>query len=176
MSGITEIFTSLIDRLVTPRLDPLALYPARVVAQGEVIGTVDVKPDDPRWGEGLAQVPILHGIPGVTVKVKRGARVLLGFAQGDVKKPFVSLWEPGSLEALTIEAETKVIVLAPSVVFGDEENAAPVATLGCVVECLMPPQVPVAGTLNGAPFAGLMTITDPILGVIDSAVSKTKAS
>lgn len=175
MKTMTDLFVGLVNRLVLPRLDPLAFYSARVVRQNED-GTLELKPDEKRFGDGLSAVPIRHGLPGVSVRVKSGARILLGFDGGDVRRPFAALWEPGSLESLTIEAETKVVVIAPSVVLGDEDKAAPVATLGCVVECLMPPLVPIAGTLNGAPFSGSLTITDPILGVIDSAASKTKVS
>src|SRR5687768_14168002 len=129
MSVITDLLTSLVEHLVLPRLDPLALYPARVVTQHED-GTCDVKPDGRRWGEGLGRVAIRHGLPGVTVKVKQGARVLLGFEAhtdengADVRRPYLALWEPGSLDTLTVEATTKLVLKAPSTVVAQTESNA----------------------------------------------------
>lgn len=134
MSVLTDLFVGLVERLVVPRLDPLALYPATVAAQGDD-GSVDLRPDDARWGQGLAAVPVRHGLPGVTVRVRVGARVLLGFEAGDVRRPYCSLWEPGSLEALTIEASVKLFLQAPSVIAAQtEESARPVARRGDLVK------------------------------------------
>jgi len=173
--SLTELFTKLIDLLVVPRLDPLALYPARVVSQGDD-GTVDVKPDAAKLGAGLAMVPIRHGLPGVTVRVKAGARVLLGFEGGDITRPFAALWEAGGLESLTIEASGKVIVKAPVVCLGDEEGAQPLARVGDLVEVALPPLAPFSGTIGGAPATGAITFTDTALGFISSGsdVGKSK--
>jgi hypothetical protein len=134
VSVVTDLFASLVERLVLPRLDPLALYPARVVSQQDD-GSLDVKPDDTRWGPGLSRVPIRHGLPGVNVRVRQGARVLVGFEGGDITRPFASLWEPGSLDTLTIEASVKLLLKAPSVVAAEVEgNARPVARLGDLVK------------------------------------------
>lgn len=133
MSVLTDIFVGLVERLVVPRLDPLALYPATVVSSGD--DEVDIKPDDRRFGVGLAAVPIRHGLPGVSARVRPGARVLLGFEGGDVQKPFVSLWEPGSLEALTVEASLELCLAAPSVVVAQtKSNAKRAARMGDLVK------------------------------------------
>ena len=84
MSSLTQLFVALFDHLVVPRLDPLAHYPARVVSQGDD-GTVSVKPDTTRFGPGLDMVPI-RGLPGVTARVKPGARVMLCFEEGDPRR------------------------------------------------------------------------------------------
>lgn len=154
MSVLTDLFVGLVDRLVVPRLDPLALYPATVAAQGED-GAVDLRPDDARWGQGLAAVPIRHGLPGVTARVKVGARVLLGFEGGDVRRPYCSLWEPGSLEALTIEASVSVRVDAPEIIWGEEGDARPVARAGDLIEVYLPavpplPAIPLQGFISNA--------------------------
>lgn len=152
--SLTELFTKLIDLLVVPRLDPLALYPARVVSQGDD-GTLDIKPDALKLGAGLAMVPVRHGLPGVTVRVRPGARVLLGFEGGDITRPFAALWEAGGLESLTITATTKIIAKAPQVFLGDETDARPIARAGDLVEVYMPavpplPPIPLQGIISNA--------------------------
>lgn len=132
--SLTDLFRSLVDRLIVPRLDPLAFYDAEVKAMNDD-GTVDIKPDSSRWGPGLSRVPIRHGLPGVTVRVKKGARVRLSFAGGDERSPYVALWDPGSLDTLTIEAETKILLKTPSAVVAQVEgNAKRVARMGDLVK------------------------------------------
>lgn len=132
--SLTSLFVSLIDLLVVPRLDPLALYPGRVVSQGDD-GTLDIKPDAVKLGAGLAMVPIRHGLPGVTVRVRPGARVLLGFEGGDITRPFAALWEAGGLDSITVEASVKILLKAPSVVAAQVEgNARGVALGGSLVK------------------------------------------
>ena len=133
-ASLTDLIRALVDRFVSPRIDPLAFYDAEVKAMNDD-GTVDLKPDSSRWGTGLSRVPIRHGLPGVTVKVKRGARVRLAFAGGDERQPFVSLWDPGSLDTLTIEADTKILLRSPSTVVAQTEAAAKrVARMGDLVK------------------------------------------
>lgn len=121
-------------RAEVARTDYHALYPARVVSMGED-NTVDIKPDSARWGAGLSMVKIKHGLPGVSVRVKPGARVLLGFEEGDSKRPYVALWEPGSLESLTIEASVELLLKAPNVIAAKtKSNAKRVARMGDLVK------------------------------------------
>lgn len=134
MSVVTDLFVGLVERLVLPRLDPLACYPATVVSQGDD-GTVDLKPDSRRFGVGLAAVPIRHGLPGVSVRVRVGARVLLGFEGGDPQRPYCALWEAGGLESITVEASAKILLKAPSVIAAEvEANARRVARMGDLVK------------------------------------------
>ena len=72
------------------RMDYLALYPCKVVSQG-ADDTLELQPDDARI-PGLSKVPIRHGLPGVKVKVNSGARILLGFENGDPRQPYAALW------------------------------------------------------------------------------------
>lgn len=70
------------------------LYPARVVGQAPGGGRLDLLPDDERIrGVGTQGVPIRHGLPGVSVEVPVGARVMLGFEEGNPAKPYAALWE-----------------------------------------------------------------------------------
>ncbi len=101
---ITRGLTTFIRSIVDKRLDTLALYPANVVAQN-ADGTLELQPDDPRW-PGFSNVPIRYGVPGITAKVASGARVLLGFAGGDPRKPIAELWESASVTELDVNATT----------------------------------------------------------------------
>lgn len=101
MSAPLDALLAIIEGLVGPRLDRLALYPARVVAQSADKTRLDLQPDDVRIPP-CAGVPIRHGLPGVTVTVTAGARVLLGYAGGDPAQPYAALWEAGSVVSISV--------------------------------------------------------------------------
>lgn len=125
-------------------------------------GTLDLLPDDEKVrGTGLSRVPIRHGLPGVTVRVVTGSRVLLGFVEGDPRKPYASLWQPGSIEEISFDGGT-----------------ASVARVGDIVVCSWPASVPFTGTLTGAvsgSIAGTMTITTQASGTIQSGAPRVLA-
>lgn len=94
-------------RLLAPlsrRLDYLALYPSRVVAQS-ADGTLDLFPDDPRVPP-CRGVPVRYGLPGVRAAVPAGTRVLLTYEGGDPRRPVASLWEPGDVTRWTLDGGT----------------------------------------------------------------------
>lgn len=95
---LLDAFRSLV-REAAP-VDRFALYPTRVASQS-ADGALDLVPDDPRLAPCQA-VPIRLGIPGVTVEVAAGARVLLGFEGGDPAAPVATLWEPGTVTVIRI--------------------------------------------------------------------------
>jgi hypothetical protein len=108
MSAPLDALLRIIEGLVGPRLDHLALYPCRVVAQSADLTRLDLQPDSARVPP-CAGVPIRHGIPGVTVTVPVGARVLLGYAGGDPAQPYAALWEAGSVTLVSFNGgSTKV--------------------------------------------------------------------
>lgn len=84
----------------TARMDYHALYPCDVVKQN-ADKTLELQPDNPRIPP-MSKVPIRLGIPGATVTIEEGARVLLGFAGGDPNRPIASLWESSTITVLTI--------------------------------------------------------------------------
>lgn len=104
MSHALDALRAIVDRWVGPRLDRLALYPCTVVAQRSS-GGLDLQPDSPRVPP-CADVPIRHGLPGVSVTVPAGGRVLLGYAGGNPDLPYACLWESGSVTAITINGGT----------------------------------------------------------------------
>lgn len=146
--GLFDRFMSGVRR----KLDYSQLWPARVVSQNSD-ETLEVVPDDERLRRGrggMNRVPIRHGIPGIqSIQVAGGTRVRIGFDGGDPDKPFAALWDSGS---------ANLVQLGPL--------GAGVAYEGSAVEVYLPPAVPVSGTLNGAPFAGVMTIVTPAIGTV----------
>lgn len=69
-----------------------AAHPATVRAQNGA-GQLDVEIDPPTELPPLVGVPIRHGLPGVTVRVSPGARVLITFELGDPSRPIATLWD-----------------------------------------------------------------------------------
>lgn len=109
MADLLSAFSGLVSRLMQ-RIDYLALYPAEVIAQAGD-GSLDLKPDDARM-PGLTRVPLRYAVPGLRVKVKRGARVLLGFENGDASRPVATLWEEEGLVSLAFDATADVFIKA----------------------------------------------------------------
>lgn len=86
------------------RVDYMALYPAKVL-QDHGDNTLDLEPDDARFPK-LVAVPVRLFVPGATVEVKPGARVLLAFESGNPARPVAQLWEAaGGLKSLVIKAD-----------------------------------------------------------------------
>lgn len=135
-----------------------AQYPCTVERQADD-GTLDLTPDDEAIrGGGLQAVPIRHGLPGFRVKVKAGARLLLGFEAGDPARPYASLWEPGAVDEIAFDN-------------GDR----PIARDGDPVTVFFPPTVPVVGVTPVGAFTGTMTITTSASGLIDGGATGFKA-
>ncbi len=104
MTSALDHLRRIVEGFVGARLDYLALYPCTVVAQ-RADKTLDLQPDDSRVPP-CAGVPIRHGLPGVTVTVPAGGRVLLGYAGGNPALPYASLWETGTVTAISINGAT----------------------------------------------------------------------
>jgi len=135
----------------------LGRYPCVVQLQHDD-DTVDVLPDHPRFrGKGLSRVAIRHGIPGVRVRVSPSARCLLGFESGDPSKPYVALWDPGSVEQILFNG-------------GD----AGVARQGDTCTIVWP-TLDALGMINGIPWAVTLTPLSPSLGIIDTASTSVLA-
>lgn len=100
MSTLLDDFRRLVTAFVGRRMDHLALYPCRVVQQ-RADGTLDLEPESSTV-PSCQGVPIRHGLPGVTVEVAAGERVLLGYEGGDPSRPFAALWTAGSVTKITI--------------------------------------------------------------------------
>lgn len=131
-------------------------YPSTVSAQ-RADGTLQLVPDDARMkGSGVDKVRARHGLPGFKVKVLPGARVMLGFDNGDPTKPFAALWDEDGASAID------------SIEFTKDGLGAGFARIGDSVTVFAPTLIPVTGTVSGNPFTGVITITDPFVGAIDT--------
>jgi hypothetical protein len=124
--------------LVTQRLDRCALYPARVVTQA-ADGTLEVQLDDARWPT-MTKVPLRTCVPGATIKIASGTRVLVGWEAADPGKPYAALFESGTLLELVVAVQTLMklgenannyVALANLVV--DELNVLKAAISGAAV-------------------------------------------
>lgn len=86
----------------------LGQYTASVIRQA-ADGSLDLLPDDDRLrSSGLQAVPIRHGLPGVTVEVPVGERVLLAFDAGDPAKPYAALWHAGQATKIIFSGDTTI--------------------------------------------------------------------
>ena len=120
--------------------------------------SLELLPDDERVrGNGLSRVPIRHGVPGVRVRVIVGSRVMLGFENGDPRRPYASMWEPGSIESIRFDNGTQ-----------------PIARRGDPVVCYWPPAT-VVGLLGGNEFHGTIQIASTVPGIIDGGKENLKA-
>ncbi len=165
---ITAAWQRFVESVIGPRIDYLASYPSRVVAQASD-GSLEVVPDSPRV-PGMVGVPIRYGIPGVTAKVAAGARVNVAFDGGDPASPVATMWEPDGLLEINVTASTKITVNAPSVILGTGER--PVACVGDPVSFTVI-SVPPASTLanSGGPVIGTLVG----VGVIMEGQGRVKA-
>jgi hypothetical protein len=90
--GAGRIVRALVgNTLIGPRVDWLAKYDARVVAQN-ADGTLELKPDDDRL-PSYSGVPIRYGVPGIAATVAAGARVVLEFSGANPQRPIATVWE-----------------------------------------------------------------------------------
>lgn len=103
LDRVKTYFARLVDG-ITRRVDWMAWYAAKVVSQN-ADGTLELAPDEPRV-PGLSKVPIRLGVPGVSVKVAPGSRVLVGFENGDPRRPVASIWEKSTLLEVSLEPTT----------------------------------------------------------------------
>jgi len=141
---------------VFARIDYLALYPAKVVSQNGD-GSVDVQPDDARL-PGMTSVPLRFGLPGLELKVTSGARVLIGFENGDPRRPVATAWEKDGFQSVAIGGGTQ-----------------PIARVGDTVSVSIPAGTPIAGQLAGQPFTGAWTQPVICTGTILTGNQQVKA-
>lgn len=101
--GLQERLRQIVERFVGPRLDMRTPFIARVVTQN-ADGSLDVTPDSDRI-PALTAVPIKYGVPGVSAKIRTGARVIIEFQDGDPRRPYASVWESASVLELDVNAD-----------------------------------------------------------------------
>jgi hypothetical protein len=169
-----DILRRVVARGLARSLEHLAEYDATVVSQG-ADGALDLRLDDPTM-PGLSGVPIWLGLPGVRAEVDKGARVKVGFAEGDPAKPYAGLWATdASCVRIVIGGGTRAVARVD-----DETDSGtlilrtvtdPVA--GCSVEWLPPGgKVPVVLGVLGVKVAAPSVVEVPIRGLITTGLAK----
>ncbi len=143
-------------------LDCLAEYRVRVVKQNDD-GTCEVKPDDARI-PALSKVPVRYGAPGESVKLKAGARALLGFEDGDESKPVVTGWESGEVDERELSATSKTTIKSGVTLLGVGAARA-VAGVGDFGQLGGPVPIPCVFVLSSVPTPG-----QPVVGTIQFPV------
>jgi hypothetical protein len=133
------------------RIDSLALYPCQVLRDhGDM--RLDLQPDRADLPL-LVHIPLRTMLPGVTVRVRQGARVLLGFENGDPSRPVATLFDGGALENLTIHAQTSITLQTPDLDLGDEGGTGVLRQNKSVTWVFAAPVVP-----------GVPVSADPVAG------------
>lgn len=154
-----------IVRHLTSELDYAREYGATVVSQNADL-TLELRPDVAKL-KVPGRVPII-GLPGVKVKVARGARCLIGFEDGNPQKPRARLFTADSLLEIDVGDATALVKLAG--------GGAPIARLGDVVQVVLPLMVagPYPVTLVPGGYAGVMPV--PIVAAGQVLTGSEKAS
>ena len=149
---------SIVRHMLKPT-DYHAMYEAKVLSQNSS-GNLDLQPSDTRL-PAMTDVPIRYGIPGISAAVRAGSYVMVQFEGGNPSRPVATVWNSASVEYVVIGADKTYIG-------ANDSDAYPIARVGDIVECLMPPMMPVSGQMSGQAFTGMLTVIDPIYGVITS--------
>lgn len=129
-------------------------YPSKVAKQNDN-GTLELVPEDVKV-PGLSEVPIRLGLPGASVRVAAGSRVLLGFEGGRPSQPFAELWDISTCTELKLNGTTIIL----------NGGTAKVARVGDTISATIPPgAVDVGGFPSVAPITLSGTITSGADGV-----------
>lgn len=115
MDRLAQAFKDLVG-LFTAKIDYLALYPSEVFSQ-ESDGALQVFPDNQAIAK-QAGVKLRSPFPHCKVTVVKGARVLLGFEEGDPSKPYCQpSWDSptGTLTLIEIGSSAQFVALSNKV-------------------------------------------------------------
>lgn len=115
-----------------------------------------------RWPD-ITHVSVMPGAAGYDASVQLGSIVLVEFVEGDATLPVITHFVGPD--------QAKFVPISVSIAGAD----AAVALVGSIVRVAMPPILPVAGTVSGAPFVGTITLPGQMLGTVQSGSSKVKA-
>jgi hypothetical protein len=129
-------------------------------------GTIDGKPTDPT----VSLPPISHaklrpGLLGETVTAAQGAVCRVVFINGQPSRPEVVGFLGQTNATSEIDAGTLSLC----------GGGPPLARVGDSVVVYFPPLMQVAGTVSGAPFVGVATITSPAIGSIQAGSGKANS-
>lgn len=156
------------------RLDYLASYPAKVVAQN-ADGTLELVADDARLPT-YSKVPIRYGVPGVTATVAAGARAQLGFAGADPQKPVVTGFEASASALITLNVVGATLNLGATSGLQGAGLGDQIATALDNIKTWLTTHVhvvPITGPAGSTPTAAAV-LTPPVIGTVSSSSVKVK--
>jgi hypothetical protein len=107
---------------------------------------------------------VVIGLPGVTVTVPAGGRVLLGYAGGNPDLPYACLWESGTVTSITINGGS-----ARAAREGDHVTATTALSTWIITVSTL---LNTPGVVSGAP--GTVTPPGSTLGTIAEGSSALK--
>lgn len=140
---LVEALEAVVSRVMR-RVDYHALYPARVVTQ-HADGSLDLVPDASRV-PSCQHVPV-RTLRGLSVEVDVGARVLLGYENGDPSAPYASLWEPGDAVVVRVNGGDSRVARDGEVVVSSGTFATWLASVGTATGAGAPPST--IGAVSG---------------------------
>ncbi len=168
MADLGATFERLV-RAIVGDLTYLKQYPCSV--QGQDGMTLDLLPDDEaiRGPGGLQGVPLRVGLPGFTVQVPVGARVLLSFDEGNPSKPVASLFDPNSVTSIAFADGTQAIARQGDLTIAGGVGlvvtfSTPAGPVGAPPNNAMVPGVPYL--VSFSPVIPTLLKADPLYGSI----------
>lgn len=145
LDRIFEGFRSLVAKLLAPT-KYYATYEYTIT--GTAGTTVDCTPNDTTKGLPALNSVELRADSIASQNPQTGNLCHIVFLNGDPTKPKCTWTQPNPTAAQLLGGTN------------------PVARLGDQVQVFLPPTLPIAGTLSGAPFTGTITVTNPLSGSI----------
>ena len=136
-----------IVRQATRHYDFFAQFGARVVSQNGD-GSLELKLDSSKL-PGMSRVPIRAGV--LSLKVKKGAIVTVGFLEGSPTKPYVSHVDPSGIVEAALAPTTKLTLNANEVI---TQNGRALARVGDFVQVMSTPV--------GTPAVGQILTGNPL--------------
>lgn len=145
-------------------------YPGRVVAQrGD---RFDVKIDDQSLPiSSVSNVPVRHGLPGVSVTVPAGAKALVAFEHGSLAKPYIAQWVDSSLLThIAIAGSSRPVARS-----SDTVDCGSLITSSGLVVAYVPGTATAAEKALALASAGVGAVALALVGKIDGTDSKLRA-
>ncbi len=154
--GLTDSLGRIVRRLLP--VDYYAHYECEVVSQA-ADGMLDLKPTDPRLGEGL-KAPIMVTAGQRSVKVLPGAKVLVCFANGDPEKPRALWWQEDASTFTSLEhtatTEVKITGGTDQMILGTTYRTAETTMFSAIAAALGAIATPVDAVAQLKVVAGLI--------------------
>lgn len=116
----------------------------------------------------IIPIPVMPGMAGLSAKLTPSQTVRVIFLEGDPAQPIVVGFDENLPQEVTIDATDFVNL-------GGEDGAG-VGRQGDPIVGYLPPELPVAGTVSGAPFVGTITIATPFIGIVLDGSQKVRSN